>query len=130
MLRDIEESRRVNTQVVNAIKASKPAASNKPAKPVADCAIISDNYWPPVASKDGDETSGMAHHPAASALITQYLDTYGTLKAARKLHVQNHLGSVQLELQFEDGSERSFNVDPIQVHMLVTLNFGLLLEWI
>jgi anaphase-promoting complex subunit 2 len=116
MLRDIEESRRINTQVVNAIKANKSLPQNGP---ILNCAIISDNYWPPVTSKDGDDASTMTYHPASGAMMTQYFDAFVALKAARKLNMQNHLGCVQLDLDFDDGSCRSFSVDPVQATLIM-----------
>lgn len=74
--------------------------------------IVSDNYWPSMPRES------MIYHPQAAALLQSYQDTYAVLKKPRKLLPACTLGQVEVELDFMDGSSRSFLVTPMQVHRL------------
>jgi hypothetical protein len=76
------------------------------------CVIVSDNYWP---SLNADT---FAHHPSALKALTEYQDAYAALKKPRKLHSAHQLGLVDVELDFDDGSSRSFTVTPAQVWLV------------
>ena len=134
MLRDIEESRRTNTSVHSALKSkaaiagSTIAASNSITisnsdsnsdrnHSIVDFAIVSDNYWPAVLSPaDVDiDPSSATQHPMAQKWLDEYHATYKVLKAPRKLEISPHLGVVDIDLDFDDGTTRNFNVNPIQV---------------
>ena len=84
-----------------------------------DFIIISDNYWPSL------NQDNMQLHPMLEEKIKQYSEEYSILKKPRKLNVLPQLGLVDLDLDFEDGSRRSFSVTPLQVIVSV-LNFAIL----
>ena len=77
-----------------------------------DFIILSDNYWPSIPQDT------VRYHPAITDLLAEYHDTFAVLKKPRKLVPAQHLGKVDLELDFEDGSSRSFAVTPVQVSVM------------
>lgn len=116
MLRDVEESKRTNNSVTSALKAKTEDFEG-----VVDISILSDNYWPPLGDGGLSDTSQIKHHPAASDRLTEYMDSYSVLKKPRKLLLQPHLGSVDLDLDFDDGSTRHFSVNPVQASLILHL---------
>ena len=75
-----------------------------------DCLLISDNYWPALRGTDT-----MTLHADAATTLARYMDTYALLKRPRKLKPMLQLGRVELQLDFNDGSSRTFSVTPVQV---------------
>jgi anaphase-promoting complex subunit 2 len=126
MLRDTEESKRVNNAIACEIKkthASKPSrdklsiSDNIDMEPsIIDCIMISDNYWPTLQNNE------FTHHPLALESITIYQETYTLLKKPRKLDISTQLGIVELELDFKDGSTRMFYAGPIQATLIMYLS--------
>ena len=110
MLRDVEDSRRINNAIASELKKDPQQASN------VDYVIISDNYWPNIASDDGSES--IEHHPSISSRLKCYESTYADLKKPRKLYPIRERGQVDLELSFQDGSTRSFTVLPLQASLI------------
>jgi len=118
MLHDVADSKRVNTVVSSELVrvgcdsmgvAVGPSATAD-AGTVVDCVVVSDNYWPRMATADGDgdDNGGYgapepdeaastalcinnsrklaAHlHPSARALLDTYQRTYSVLKKPRRL---------------------------------------------
>jgi hypothetical protein len=78
-----------------------------------DFLIISDCYWPTL------QDDSFQHHPQAREAITAYEEAYAILKKPRKLQGIPQLGSVDLDLEFEDGSTRSFKVNPVQATLIM-----------
>jgi hypothetical protein len=115
MLKDIEDSKRTNTAVHSAIRSGKlklpsdSAERTDEADSNVDLMIISDNYWPSLNSDH------MIYHDSLKSLFSTFHDTYMILKKPRKLHFLENLGSCSLDLNFADGSCRSFDVSAIQV---------------
>ena len=125
MLRDLEESARVTGAIQSELSkrhqkepgASPQQSENKETeKHPYDCVIVSDNYWPQLHSGD------VKHHPMAEGLFTAYNDVYHDLKKPRKLHPMDLLGHVDLELDFEDGSSRTFVVKPLQATLILHMS--------
>jgi anaphase-promoting complex subunit 2 len=127
MLRDLEESGRVTTAIFSELrKTAKVAKATSEVRMDADdddevrnhafdCVIVSDNYWPQLHSGE------VLHHPTALALMDSYNDAYHSLKKPRKLHPLPLLGHVDVDLDFDDGSSRSFSVKPIQATLILHL---------
>jgi anaphase-promoting complex subunit 2 len=95
MLRDSEESKRVNNAIANEIKKTniqntntdKPVSGHIDMEPsIIDCIMISDNYWPTLQNNE------FTHHPAALEAIAVYQETYTLLKKPRKLDISTQLG--------------------------------------
>ncbi len=76
--------------------------------------IVSENYWPAV-SRDA-----MAYHSDLRRDLQRYCDVYTLLKKPRKLHLLSRVGLVELDLEFEDGVQRSFVATPMQVSVCST----------
>jgi len=109
MLRDLEESRRVNTSV------HQLQQQQQQQQKVVDLLIVSDNYWPAL------QTEPMALHPSSEAILTSYCDAYAATKKQRALHSVPQLGMVEIDLDFDDGSTRSFVVAPAQATLIQLL---------
>lgn len=115
MLKDIEDSKRTNTAVHSALKTKATNESDSMllnSYNLSDFVIISENYWPNV-SKDH-----MVYHPLIQKMIETYHSSYMILKKPRKIHPMETLGYSELELEFKDGSSRTFSTNAIQVSSL------------
>lgn len=117
MLKDIEDSKRTNTAVHSALRVeklkNKSSSGADESESSVDFMIISDNYWPSV---DSDH---MVYHDTLKSLFGTYHDAYMILKKPRKLHFMENLGSCSLDLTFDDGTCRSFDVSAIQVSLIL-----------
>ena len=106
MLKDLAEAKRVNTNI-----QSNVAAENEPnAETVRslDCKILSRLYWP---SYKGEEMNLPAEMERA---LETYNAHYERLKTPRKLCWLKQLGTVELELEMDDGRVLDFAVTPFQ----------------
>ena len=70
---------------------------------------MSDNYWPSLTQ------DSMQIHPTIDQKLKEYCDEYSILKKPRKLNILPQLGVVELDLEFDDGTVRTFSVTPLQV---------------
>ena len=111
MLRDIEDSRRVNNAISSELRKVEDAES------IVDYAILSDNYWPSLPT----DTESAVNHPKAQNILNSYESTYANLKKPRKLHPVGQLGQVSLDLTFDDDTTRSFTCLPIQATLILYL---------
>jgi anaphase-promoting complex subunit 2 len=119
MVKDIEDSKRVITNIHNNIKSKQrviPVAEGRePADPIVDAAIISHIFWPTLQNQQ------FKPHARIQAELDQFSTEYGQLKNPRRLVWMNQLGSVQLELDVveekPDGTAvietREFSVAPL-----------------
>ena len=108
MLRDLEESRRINAMLQSSGGGARQG-------PPTDCLIVSDNYWPAL------QTDAVALHPTALAAISAYEAAYAQAKKPRKLELVSQLGLVDLSLDFDDGSTRAFLATPVQASLVLHL---------
>lgn len=99
MLKDIEDSKRFNTAVHAAEKATESV----------DFVVVSDHYWPAFNACD------MKSHARIDEVVNKFCETFSVLKKPRKLKPLHNVGIVELQLSFDNGVERSFSVTPIQV---------------
>lgn len=103
MLKDTEDSKRLNQKLALETQAL----------------IVSDQYWPPLADEEVDSESLYASlHPRVLTLLDTYKNQYAELKKPRKLLCFPLLGSVTLDLVFDNGVERSFDVNPFVASLL------------
>ncbi|XP_078444610.1 anaphase-promoting complex/cyclosome 2 isoform X2 [Wolffia australiana] len=87
---------------------------------VFDATIISSNFWPPIQVES-------VNFPAAmDELLSEYATRYHEIKAPRKLLWRKNLGTVKLELQFEDRALQ-FTVSPI--HATIIMKFQEQSSW-
>lgn len=129
ILHDLEESRRNNTVLSSEIQ-QKSALDEKSQFPI-DFLVISDNYWPALTDRLGNslelqsiEDNSVKHHPILQNKIKQYSEVFETLKKPRKLYPVTEMGQVDLDLNFDDGSTRSFSVTPAQASLILHLADG------
>lgn len=110
MLKDIEDSKR-NTNAIHSELRKKTQLTEESSEEQIDMnfAMISENYWPAIA-KDF-----LVYHPFIAEKVKEYNEMYHSLKKPRNLHCALQLGTVELELEFEDGSSRMFITNPLQV---------------
>ena len=110
MLRDVEESKRVNTTVHNQLKKGAERKTDEDDDnvdvDVVDATIISGEYWP------GLQEGELTLHPAIESCIETYGTTYSKIKAPRHLNWSKHLGLATIELDFDNGVTRKFTVPP------------------
>jgi hypothetical protein len=90
-----------------------------------DYIIVSDNYWPAFSS----ESDNYTHHPLVSEYLAAFENSYAAIKKPRKIHPISHIGSVEVELSFDDGSIRSFSVLPIQVNYLLIIIYKYIFKY-
>lgn len=100
MLRDLEESVRLNKQIIF-LKHN--------------CIIISDHYWPQMQNQH------IKLHPCVIAIIDEYKKSYNNIKKPRLIEPYDWLGTVELELDFEDGSVLDVTAKPLQATLLFHL---------
>ncbi|KAG8366371.1 hypothetical protein BUALT_Bualt17G0072800 [Buddleja alternifolia] len=115
MLNDLIDSKRTNTNIKATIK--------KQPQPVADVGehelsldnlnstIISSNFWPPIQ----DEALNIPGR--VDQLLSDYAKRFNEIKTPRKLLWKKNLGTVKLELQFEDRT-LLFTVTPLHASII------------
>ncbi|KAG3112977.1 Anaphase-promoting complex subunit 2 [Phytophthora idaei] len=129
MVRDIEDSRRLNVNVqstaekpeANATLAAEASSgretesqlghSGTPSTRV-DATIVSQQFWPPFQGED------FTLHPKMSKDIDAFKDAYHVLRNPRSLEWNPSVGSVQLSIELQ-GEERQFNVSPLQATIVL-----------
>eukprot|EP01039_Chlorochromonas_danica_P006937 gene6937-7676_t len=111
MLKDIQDSKRINAAIHSAQQKATSKEDN-----LVDMAIISEHYWPSIPR------STCTFAEILQKPLESYLNTYAGLKKPRKLALLPQLGSVDLELNFDDGSVRAFTVTPLQANVIATLS--------
>lgn len=82
-----------------------------------DYVVVSDHYWPSF------NTTDMKYHESISNMTSSYCDSFAVLKKPRKLNPLNNVGTVELDLTFDNGKVRSFSVTPLQVVILFSNGF-------
>ncbi|CAM9002041.1 unnamed protein product [Rhodiola kirilowii] len=122
MLNDLIDSKRTNSNI--------KATINQPSQPsnedaavsldVIDATIISSNFWPPIQEED------LKLPNAVDQLLSDYAKRYNEIKTPRKLLWKKNLGTVKLELQFEDKAVE-FVVAPI--HAAIIMQFQEQASW-
>ncbi|XP_024541138.1 anaphase-promoting complex subunit 2 isoform X1 [Selaginella moellendorffii] len=113
MLKDLADSKRINSN----IKAKgKPQETFQKGEELTlhnvDATVISSLFWPPF------QTETLQVPDFVDKLLDDYAQQYHTVKAPRKLQWKKHLGTVKLELQFEDRSAQ-FVVSPMQASIIL-----------
>ncbi|CAN0290399.1 unnamed protein product, partial [Discosporangium mesarthrocarpum] len=103
MVRDLEESKRVNANVHERL-AMQQGHSNKEG--------ANQHFWPPLLGDD------MRLHPAMSKTMDEFSEAYSVIKNPRLLVWKKQLGVVQLTLSFEN-VERSFSVSPLHATLIM-----------
>ncbi|KAF1784190.1 Cullin homology [Phytophthora cactorum] len=102
MVRDIEDSRRLNVNVQSTAE-----------KPEANATLAAE-----ASSGRETESEDFTLHPKMSKDIDAFKDAYHVLRNPRSLEWNPSLGSVQLSIELQ-GEEREFNVSPLQATIVL-----------
>ncbi|KAE8023227.1 hypothetical protein FH972_008953 [Carpinus fangiana] len=124
MLNDLIDSKRTNTNIKATItqpsQTGAELGENAVSMDILDATIISSNFWPTIQ----DEALNV---PApVEKLLSDYAKRFNEIKTPRKLLWKKNLGTVKLELQFED-REVQFTVAP--VHAAIIMQFQEQTSW-
>lgn len=124
MLNDLIDSKRTNTNVKTTLKQKQQSGvdsrENDVSMDVINATIISSNFWPPI-QEEAVNIPG-----TVDKLLTDYATRFNEIKTPRKLLWKKNLGTVKLELQFED-REVQFTVTP--VHASIIMQFQEQTSW-
>ncbi|XP_065860476.1 anaphase-promoting complex subunit 2 [Euphorbia lathyris] len=115
MLNDLIDSKRTNHNIKQTIQPfqTDPAQQDVGVSlDILDATIISSNFWPPIQ----DETLNVPE--PVDKLLTDYAKRFHEIKTPRKLLWKKNLGTVKLELQFEDRAMQ-FTVTPVHAEIIM-----------
>ncbi|XP_045811340.1 anaphase-promoting complex subunit 2-like isoform X1 [Trifolium pratense] len=116
MLNDLIGSKRVNTNIKATIsqppQTSVVVEDNAIFMDKIASTIISSNFWPPIQ----DEPLNLPE--PVDQLLSDYAKRFTEIKTPRKLQWKKNLGTVKLELQFED-RVMQFTVAPVLASMIM-----------
>ena len=126
MLKDIQDSQRINRHVRDEMdKKSKEAVAvpaddetddkdedTKPEKIDFNAFTLSSAFWPSLAEDSVEPPEEV------KTLMESYTEHFKQLKGMRTLEWFHNLGSVHLEVELDDGA-KSFNVTPAQATLLI-----------
>ncbi|XP_061370906.1 anaphase-promoting complex subunit 2 [Gastrolobium bilobum] len=124
MLNDLIGSKRINTNIKATInqpsQTSVEVGDNEISMDIIAATIISSNFWPPIQ----DEPFNLPE--PVDQLFSDYAKRFNEIKTPRKLQWKKSLGTVKLELQFEDRVVQ-FTVAP--VHASIIMKFQDQTSW-
>jgi hypothetical protein len=79
---------------------------------------VSEYYWPNLSSEDS-----ISVPEPLSEVLDKYTEAYAVIKKPRKISPLTKLGLVDLDLAFDDGTEKTFTVSPQEVNYNAGLIF-------
>ncbi len=125
MLKDLEDSRRLCNAVALEMgermkRGGEIAERESENSSYVDCLVISEYYWPSLPFADFD----FRLHPSVASKMENYLDTYADVKKPRTLRLVPYIGTVEIDLDFDDGSTRRFQCSPLQATMMLHVADG------
>ncbi|XP_059648823.1 anaphase-promoting complex subunit 2 [Cornus florida] len=124
MLNDLIDSKRTNTNIKATInqpsQTGDELGENGVSLDILNATILSSNFWPPIQ----DETIKIPG--PVDELLSDYAKRFNEIKTPRKLLWKKNLGTVKLELQFEDRALQ-FTVAP--VHASIIMQFQDQTSW-
>ncbi|XP_028062278.1 anaphase-promoting complex subunit 2 isoform X1 [Camellia sinensis] len=125
MLNDLIDSKRTNTNIKATINhpsqsGAEALGENEVSLDILNATIISSNFWPPIQ----DEALNLPE--PVDQLLSDYAKRFNEIKTPRKLLWKKNLGTVKLELEFEDRSLQ-FTVTP--VHASIIMHFQDQTRW-
>ncbi|CAH9134338.1 unnamed protein product [Cuscuta epithymum] len=115
MLNDLIDSKRTNTNVKAKIKSqSQPVSEEQHEMPLdtLNATIISSNFWPSIQDEP------LILPGPVENLLSDYAKKYTEIKTPRKLLWKKSLGTVKLELEFEDRALQ-FMCTPLHASIIV-----------
>lgn len=124
MLNDLIDSKRTNANIKASIAQPSLSGSEQGETDVSldilDATIISSNFWPPI------QAESLKIPDSVDQLLCDYAKRFHEVKTPRKLLWKKTLGTVKLELQFEDRNMQ-FTVSP--VHAAIIMQFQEQTSW-
>ncbi|EOA29494.1 hypothetical protein CARUB_v10012960mg [Capsella rubella] len=120
MLNDLIDSKRVNTNIKKATQAGAELKENELSVDTLTSTILSTNFWPPIQDEPLELPGPI------DKLLSDYANRYHEIKTPRKLLWKKNLGTVKLELQFEDRAMQ-FTVSP--THAAIIMQFQEKKSW-
>ncbi|KAK0578450.1 hypothetical protein LWI29_010635 [Acer saccharum] len=116
MLNDLIDSKRTNTNIKATAKKQSQTGVELGEKGVPldilDATIISSNFWPPM------QDEALIVPGSVDKLLSDYATRFKEIKTPRKLLWKKNLGTVKLELQFDDRAVQ-FTVAPVHAAIIV-----------
>lgn len=107
MVKDIDDSKRTNTQIKEELKGSS----------VVDSVIVSHIFWPKL------QKERLQHHPRLQTPLDEFNQAYSRLKNPRQLVWFAQLGTVEIELDVldQDGKvvTKEFSCTPLQATLIL-----------
>lgn len=120
MLNDLIDSKRVNTNIKKASQTGAELRENELSVDTLTSTILSTNFWPPIQDEPLELPGPV------DKLLSDYANRYHEIKTPRKLLWKKNLGTVKLELQFEDRAMQ-FTVSP--THAAIIMQFQEKKSW-
>lgn len=124
MLNDLIGSKRINTNVKTTInqlsQTGGESHEHETSFDILNATIISSNFWPPIQDEDVNIPEPL------DKLLNDYAKRFHEIKTPRKLLWKKNLGTVKLELEFEDRTLQ-FTVTP--VHASIIMQFQDQTSW-
>ncbi|CAE5973394.1 unnamed protein product [Arabidopsis arenosa] len=120
MLNDLIDSKRVNTNIKKASQTGSELRENELSVDTLTSTILSTNFWPPIQDEPLELPGPI------DKLLSDYANRYHEIKTPRKLLWKKNLGTVKLELQFEDRALQ-FTVSP--THAAIIMQFQEKKSW-
>ncbi len=103
MVKDIEDSKRINANICNSTSDS-----------TVEVTIVSKQFWPTLAA--GED---IPVHPDIKKRMDAISREYSVLKNPRQLVWKPNLGLVNIELEFDDGQKKDFTVPPLLATLIM-----------
>lgn len=125
MLNDLIDSKRTNTNIKATIKqpcraGDEAMEENEVSRDILTATILSTNFWPPI------QDEALKIPKSVEQLLDDYAKRFTEIKTPRKLLWKKNLGTVKLELQFEDKAQQ-FTVTPM--HASIIMQFQEQTSW-
>ncbi|XVE53198.1 hypothetical protein DITRI_Ditri02bG0184600 [Diplodiscus trichospermus] len=124
MLNDLIDSKRTSTNIKATINKTSQIDAESAETGISldnlDATIISSNFWPPI------QDEAVIIPEPVDQLLSDYARRFHEIKTPRKLLWKKNLGTVKLELQFEDKAMQ-FTVAP--VHAAIIMQFQEQTSW-
>ncbi|KAF8103771.1 hypothetical protein N665_0185s0043 [Sinapis alba] len=120
MLNDLIDSKRVNTNIKKASQTGTELGESELSVDILTSTILSTNFWPPIQDEP------LVLPGPIDKLLSDYSNRYHEIKTPRKLLWKKNLGTVKLELQFEDRAMQ-FTVSP--THAAIIMQFQEKKSW-
>ncbi|CAH8302967.1 unnamed protein product [Eruca vesicaria subsp. sativa] len=120
MLNDLIDSKRVTTNIKRASQTGAELGDSELSVDILTSTILSTNFWPPIQEESLELPAPI------DKLLSDYANRYHETKTPRKLLWKKNLGTVKLELQFEDRAMQ-FTVSP--THAVIIMQFQEKKSW-